>query len=124
MSDLLFLADLLTLLLSAYYTDRVANAFIASQSVTIEAQHGSAPATAPADQLGAVADVRRASLSMGPDAWRQSMAAAPRLESFATGSRALVKSPSRGKRDTSMQAGLQLDMLHPLIQLLCLHVIC
>lgn len=40
MADLLFLLDLCLLLLSAYYTDRTANAIVASQTASVEAgQH-------------------------------------------------------------------------------------
>lgn len=40
MADLLFLMDLCLLLLSAYYTDRTANAIVASQTASVEAgQH-------------------------------------------------------------------------------------
>lgn len=106
MSDLLFLSDLLLLLLSAYYTDRTANAFIASQSAAnAEAQHNPGPA---ADQLITTQDVRRASLSLGPDARRQSLGAVPQLDSLGTGPRVLAKSLSRSKRDMTLQAGLQL----------------
>ena len=40
LSDLLFLVDLCTLLLSAFYTDRAANVIVASQTASVEAgQH-------------------------------------------------------------------------------------
>ena len=40
LTDLLFLQDLCVLLLSAYYTDRTANALMASQTASVEAvQH-------------------------------------------------------------------------------------
>ncbi len=43
LSDLLFLTDLCLLLLSAYYTDRTANALVASQTASVEAgQHSQA----------------------------------------------------------------------------------
>lgn len=105
MSDLLFLTDLLLLLLSAYYTDRTANAFIASQSAAnAEAQHTSALAV-PAEQLSMVPDIRRASLSLGPDAQRHTFATAPQLDSLATAPRFLAKSLSRSKRDMVLPAG-------------------
>ena len=104
MSDLLFLADLLLLLLSAFYTDRTANAFIASQSAGIEAQHNTSPIAA--ELLSTVPDVRRASLSMGPDTQRHPLGGSPQLESLTAGSRSLVKSLSRGKRDFSLQPGV------------------
>ena len=45
LSDLLFLQDLCVLLLSAYYTDRTANALVASQTASVEAgQHEQASA--------------------------------------------------------------------------------
>ena len=44
LSDLLFLQDLCVLLLSAYYTDRTANAMVASQTASVEAgQHEQVP---------------------------------------------------------------------------------
>ena len=115
MSDLLFLVDLLLLLLSAYHTDRTANAFIASQSPVVEAQLTlSSPEQPP-----------KASLSFGPDVRRPSLSAAQHMDSFPAASRSLVKSTSRGKRDVAgSQPGLFLaatDQPSSALQLTVLH---
>ena len=47
---MLFLLDLCLLLLSAYYTDRTANALVASQTASVEAGQHSQMCQAPFDQ--------------------------------------------------------------------------
>lgn len=89
LTDLLFLQDLCVLLLSAYYTDRTANAHMASQTASVEAvQHEQIPGGQH------MANDKRVSSKL-------SLAPAAEPPTVASRNLAMSMSRSRSKRDFS-----------------------